>query len=167
MTATMTTAERLAIASPTTHGHQAQSGPKWAILAVVGGLLLMVGAGGVLAPQLGRRESRAAETPMVFDAGFPNVEITDSSYPPGHTSGWHVHPGVHSVVVLSGTLTIFDDHCGRTEYGQGQTYLGGTTPHLARNETLEVLDVAITFVYRPLAENHGQAVPAPTGCELR
>ena len=167
MTATMTTGERTAIAPPTTHSHRAQSGPKWAILGVVSGLLLMVGAGGVLAPQLGRRESRAEETPIVSDAGFPNVGITDSSYPPGHTSGWHAHPGVHSVVVLSGTLTIYDEHCGRTEYGPGQTYLGGTTPHVARNETLEVLNVAITFVYRPPAENHGQAVPAPTGCELR
>ena len=53
----------------------------------------------------------------------------------------------------------------RTDYGPGQSYLGGATPHVARNEGLE--DVAITFVYRAPAENPGQAVPAPTRCELR
>ena len=70
-------------------------------------------------------------------------------------------------MVLSGTLTVYDDNCVRTDYGPGQSYLGGATPHVARNETPEVLDVAITFVYRAPAENPGQAVPAPTGCDLR
>jgi hypothetical protein len=40
-------------------------------------------------------------------------------------SGWHVHPGVHSVVVLSGTLTVYDDHCVRTDDRPGEIYLGG------------------------------------------
>ena len=70
-------------------------------------------------------------------------------------------------MVRSGTLTIYDDNCVRTDHGPGQSYLGGATPHVARNETLEVLDVAITFVYRAPAKNPGQAVPAPAGCELR
>ena len=69
--------------------------------------------------------------------------------------------------MLSGTLAIYDENCGRTEYGPGQTYLGGATPHLARNEMPDVLHVAVTFVYRPPADTHGRAVPAPIGCQLR
>jgi quercetin dioxygenase-like cupin family protein len=100
-------------------------------------------------------------------AAFPTVGTSANAYQPGHTSGWHIHPGVHSVVVLGGTLTVYDENCRRTEYGPGQTYLGGGTPHVARNESPEVLDVAITFVYSPATEDHGQAVPPPAGCELR
>ena len=167
MTATMTTGERLAIASPTTQSYRAQRGPRWANLGVVGGLLLMVGAGGALAPQFAHRDRRAAEAPMVSDAGFPDVGITDSSYPPGHSSGWHVHPGVHSVVVVRGTLTVYDQTCARAQYGPGQTYLGGAAPHVARNETTEALDVAITYVYRPTRDDHGSTVTPPPGCDLR
>ena len=136
---------------------------RWSAFVMVSGLLLVLIAGGLLATV----GSRTAVEPDPALTPFPMVGTVTSSYGPGHTSGWHVHPGVHSVVVLSGTLTIYDDNCIRTDYGPGQSYLGGETPHVARNEMLEVLDVAITFVYRAPAESPGQAVPAPTGCELR
>ena len=158
MTATMTRKENLAptdVFVPAWHG--------WPAFAMALGLLLVLSAGGLLVAG----GSRTVAAPDSALTPFPTVGTSTSRYEPGHTSGWHVHPGVHSVVVLSGALTIYDETCGRTEYGPGQTYLGGTTPHVARNETLEVLDVAITFVYRPPAENHGLAVPAPIGCELR
>lgn len=136
---------------------------RWSALVMASGLLLVLTAGGLLAAG----GIRTAVKPDSALTPFPTVGTATSSYEPGHTSGWHVHPGVHSVVVLSGTLTIYDDNCVRTDYGPGQSYLGGAMPHVARNETLEVLDVAITFVYRAPAENPGQAVPAPIGCELR
>lgn len=158
MTATMTRTENLASTDVLKPARQ-----RWSAFVMASGLLLVLTAGGLLAAGGSRRavEPDSALTP------FPVVGTATSSYGPGHTSGWHVHPGVHSVVVLSGTLTIYDDNCVRTDYGPGQSYLGGATPHVARNETLDVLDVAITFVYRAPAENPGQAVPAPTGCELR
>ena len=157
MTATMACTENLAteVLKPARH-----RGPAFAMAL---GLALVLTASGLLAAG----GSRTVAAPDSALTPFPTVGTATSAYEPGHTSGWHVHPGVHSVVVLSGTLTIYDEHCRRTEYGPDQTYLGGTTAHVARNETLEVLDVAITFVYRPPAENAGQAVPAPTGCELR
>jgi hypothetical protein len=81
-------------------------------------------------------------------------------------SGWHVLPGVHSVVVLSGSLTVYDEHCVGTEYGRGQTYLGGSTPHVALDESSDALDVAISFVHCSGGGDHGSAVPAPPGCNL-
>ena len=158
MTATMTRTENFAstdVPRPAEH--------RWPAFLMASGLLLVLAAGGLLAAG-GRRTVPAPDSAT---RPFPSVGTATSSYGPGHTSGWHVHPGVHTVVVLSGTLTIYDDNCVRTDYGPGQSYLGGATPHVARNEALEVLDVAITFVYRAPAENPGRAVPAPTGCELR
>lgn len=136
---------------------------RWPALAIALGLVLVVIAGALLAAGANRTAAAAESTATPF----PTVGTATSSYEPGHTSGWHVHPGVHSVVVLSGTLTIYDESCGRTEYGPGQSYLGGATPHVARNEAPVVLDVAITFVYGPPADSPGRAVPAPSGCDLR
>ena len=158
MTATMTRTERLA---PTDVLKPARR--RWPTFAMALGLLVVLTAGALLAAGA----SRTPATPESIITPFPTVGTATSTYERGHTSGWHVHPGVHSVVVLSGTLTIYDENCGRTDYGPGQMYLGGATPHVARNETPDVLDVAITFVYRPSREDNGQAVPAPAGCEIQ
>ncbi len=71
-------------------------------------------------------------------------------------------------MVLAGTLTVYDEMCLRQDYGPGASYLGGSLPHLARNESPEELRVAVTSVYRQSSTGeHGAAVPAPTGCEPR
>lgn len=98
---------------------------------------------------------------------FPQVGTARLTYAAGHTSGWHVHPGVHSVVVLAGTLTIYDESCRRQEYGPGEMYLGGASPHLARNETAEPLDLAVTSVFAITSvTGPGTPTPPPTGCDV-
>ncbi len=98
----------------------------------------------------------------------PDISVTSLSYAPGHTSGWHVHPGVHSVVVLTGVLTVFDEGCTRQEFGSGSTYLGGRQPHLARNDAADDLTVVVTSIYdASSATGHGAPMPVPAGCEER
>ena len=77
------------------------------------------------------------------------LQASTSSYAPGQTSGWHRHPGMHLVTVVSGTLTVYDRDCTATTYAPGQSYLGGDEPHLARNETEAALDMAVTYLVRP------------------
>ena len=48
------------------------------------------------------------------DVRVQQVQIT-----PGGTSGWHHHPGIVIVVVSSGSVTFWDDHCNKTDYGPG------------------------------------------------
>ena len=111
--------------------------------------------------------STSALAPAVAET-FPDVGLAESVYPIGHSSGWHVHPGVHSVVVRTGTLTIYDDACQRTEFGPGQSYIGGNRAHVARNEGSELLDVVITYVYvQTTTADHGSVVAAPAGCDVR
>jgi hypothetical protein len=79
-----------------------------------------------------------------------------------------VHPGVHSVVVVAGVLTVFDDACTRHEFGPGSTYLGGRQPHLARNDAAGELMVVVTSVHEASpASGHGASTPAPAGCDER
>lgn len=102
----------------------------------------------------------------VLAADRKPAEVTTASlvYEPGHSSGWHVHPGVHSVVVLTGTLTVLDDDCRRQEYGPGETYVGGREPHLARNDGAETVALAVTYVADPSARTPGSPVAPPAGC---
>lgn len=184
MTATMT-ATTTATASTATisagslldrrSGQARTANPRWALAAVVAGLVLITASATtalVAVSASGRTASHRPVTPVSAGAqdstaAFPSVGTSAVTYEPGHTSGWHVHPGVHSVVVLSGTLTIYDEHCVRTDYGPGDTYLGGNAPHLARNNGVDQVDVAITYVYQARSPDHGTPVAAPEGCDVR
>lgn len=129
--------------------------------------LLVPGGGSSTTVTAGGPPPATPATPAATAAAatFPEVGTSDVSYEPGHSSGWHVHPGVHSVVVLSGTLTVYDSDCVRTDYTAGQAYLGGGTAHLAANETDERLDGVVTWVYdKSSTADPGSIVLPPVGC---
>jgi quercetin dioxygenase-like cupin family protein len=134
--------------------------PRKAPLLAVAGLLCMGLAGAVLA--------RADQAGVQAASSGPEVTITSGTYEGGHTSGWHVHPGLHSVVVLTGALTVYDERCERHHFGAGEIYLGGDRPHLVRNETPDPATYAVTYARLPAAgPDPGAHVTAPTGCDLR
>lgn len=88
--------------------------------------------------------------PTTIRTGGP-VELSaqSMSYAPGHRSGWHTHPGLHLVSILSGTLTVLEADCRPQTFGPGQFYVGGERLHDARNETDAPLDMAVTYITRP------------------
>jgi quercetin dioxygenase-like cupin family protein len=129
------------------------------LLAVAG--LLCMGLAGAIFP---------SADPAAIDAALatPRVTVTSGAYEAGHSSGWHVHPGVHSVVVLTGSLTVYDERCGRHHVGTGDVYLGGDRAHLVRNETADPSTYVVTYTRLPAAAlDPGAVVPAPTGCDLQ
>lgn len=129
------------------------------------GLALMGLSATALVVQLRGRGVSPAPPAAIAASEPPRVSMTDLVYEPGQSSGWHVHPGVHSVVVSAGTLTVYDDACRRQDFGPGETYVGGRQPHLVRNggDTSAVL--AVTYVADPAVDTPGRAVSAPPGCE--
>ncbi len=141
---------------------------------VAGGLAtLAIAAGGLFvaassAQTTGATPVRAASiaaTPGAADAG-PEIGVTQLTYEPGHTSGWHVHAGVHSVVVLAGTLTVYDRDCQRHQFTAGETYFGGNEAHLARNEGDEPAELAVTYVYTRHGDP-GRPLTPGAGCDVR
>lgn len=92
------------------------------------------------------------------------VTVQRATYAPGQSSGWHSHPGIHSVVVLSGTLTVVEACASRT-FGPGDTYIGGQQNHLATNDGTEPVEMMV--VYSTTADGPSDyALPAdaPAGC---
>lgn len=46
-----------------------------------------------------------------------NVRVQQVVFAPGGSSGWHHHPGIVMVVVASGSVTVWNEHCKATMYG--------------------------------------------------
>ena len=111
------------------------------------------------------RRGDGAYTPPAAGPLHPKVGTAELVYETGQSSGWHVHEGVHSVVVLKGTLTVYDEACRREDYGPGKTYLGGRTPHLALNTSPEPAQLVVTYVLDAAAgDRPGRPTPGPSGC---
>ena len=149
----------------------------WAgILAVLGGLCLAVavwalagGASPAVPAQRAVVSPASAIDVSTFITHEPHALMAGtSSYAPGQSSGWHRHPGLHLVTVVSGTLTVYDQDCTPATYGAGQEYVGGEEPHLARNETEATLEMAVTYLPRPGHTLEGFRVdePSPPTCEV-
>ena len=123
--------------------YTARREPRAAPLLAVIGLLCT----GVAAAALGKPDPAAVQAAR----GGAQVVVTDGAYPAGHSSGWHVHAGLHSVVVLAGPLTIYDETCEGHEFGPGESYLGGDRPHLVRNDTAAEATYVVTYASLPSA----------------
>ena len=133
--------------------------PRAAPLLAVVGLL----STGLAAAALGKADPAAVQAAR----GGPQVVVTDGAYPAGHSSGWHVHPGLHSVVVLAGSLTIYDETCEPHDFGPGDSYLGGDRPHLVRNDRAAQATYVVTYAGRSAAGAGSRTtMPAPASCDL-
>ena len=155
----------------------APSAPSWAgVLAVLGILCIAVpvwalaaGAPAAVPAQHAPVSPASAFDVSAFETHEPPALVPGiSSYAPGQSSGWHRHPGLHLVTVVSGTLTVYDRECTAATYGAGQEYVGGEEPHLARNESEVTLEMAVTYLPRPghTLEGFRVDVPLPPMCSV-
>jgi len=60
-----------------------------------------------------------------------NSVLTHLRFTPGQSTGWHTHPGPNIVLVVGGSLTLTDEHCNVTTYGDGQGFATGIDVHQA------------------------------------
>lgn len=89
------------------------------------------------------------------------VEVERVTYRPGQASSWHMHTGLHAVAVLSGTLTVYDGACEAHIYGPGDSYVGGTTEHMASNATDGPVDMVVTYIFPEGSSMANFVVPMP------
>ena len=139
------------------------------ILAMAAGLVLMVAALAVvhLSPAPGGAPAPASSAMTL--GGPADVTMQTATYEPGHSSGWHAHTGMHAVMVRSGTVTFYDSRCQGRTFGPGEIYVGGQDVHLARNDTIEPIEMVVTYLF-PAGQPHTTfrvASPAPAGCDVR
>ena len=72
-----------------------------------------------------------AFTRAINQAHGTNAVLQHLTFTPGQSTLWHTHPGPNLVLVVSGELTLTDNHCNVTTYTDGQGFATGLTSHLA------------------------------------
>ena len=61
--------------------------------------------------------------------GPSTSSIQDSSIGAGGHNGWHSHPGMVVVILLSGSITWYDANCTPTNYKAGDAWVEGGQIH--------------------------------------
>ncbi|MEP6639802.1 MAG: hypothetical protein ABJC39_10675 [Chloroflexota bacterium] len=75
-----------------------------------------------------------------FDKTIPGQPVS--------SSGWHAHPGVVLVTVVSGSLVVYEADCSSTTYATGSAFTeSGHDAGLVRNEsTTDEAVVDVTYI---------------------
>lgn len=145
------------------------------LLAMVAGVAVMALAVAVVlrAADGGRPRAQAASTvaapvadPFAITLSARDVSVVTQVYEPGADSGWHAHPGIHAVAVLSGVLTVYDNQCHPQTFGPGQPYVGGQQAHLVRNEADTPVVMVVTYLNPSSPTSATEHMPGPAGCVI-
>ena len=94
------------------------------------------------------------------------VQATVSIGAPG-SSGWHKHPGIVLVTVVSGSLTVYDVNCHGTVQDAGSAFVeSGDSQLVVRNESTTVpAMVRVTYLEPAGTPNSGLRIDEPNpGC---
>ena len=70
-------------------------------------------------------------TRAINQAHGTNAVLQHLRFSPGQNTGWHTHPGPNIVMIVTGSLTVIDEHCIETQYGPGQGLASGLDVHEA------------------------------------
>jgi quercetin dioxygenase-like cupin family protein len=85
----------------------------------------------------------------------------------GGSSGWHSHPGIVLVSVVSGSLVFYDSHCRAIVHAAGSAFVeSGNHSGLVRNEsTTTPAVVYVTYLVPGGTPNAGLRIDKPNpGC---
>ena len=64
--------------------------------------------------------------------GPSTMSNQDGAYGPGGHNGWHSHPGMVAVTIVSGAIQWFDENCEETDYKAGDSWTEGSQIHYFR-----------------------------------
>jgi quercetin dioxygenase-like cupin family protein len=64
--------------------------------------------------------------------GPSTMSNQDAAYGVGGVNGWHSHPGMVAVTLVSGSIQWFDENCKETDYNAGDSWTEGSKVHYFR-----------------------------------
>ena len=64
--------------------------------------------------------------------GPSTMSNQDAAYGVGGVNGWHSHPGMVAVTLVSGSIQWFDENCKETDYTAGESWTEGSKVHYFR-----------------------------------
>jgi quercetin dioxygenase-like cupin family protein len=92
--------------------------------------------------------------------GPSTVTIQDGAYAPGGQNGWHSHPGLVIVTLISGSIEWFNGNCESKIYKAGDSWTEGSQIHAFRVLGTTAIHLSAVFI---IAKDEGLRIdhPAP------
>lgn len=96
--------------------------------------------------------------------GPSTVAIQDGAYASGGQNGWHSHPGLVIVTLISGSIEWFNANCETTIYNAGDSWTEGSQTHAFRVLGTAGVHLSAVFVIaKDQALRIDKAAPACAG----
>ena len=93
--------------------------------------------------------------------GPSSILIQDGAYSEGGVNGWHSHPGMVAVTLLTGTIDWYDADCKMTAYKAGDSWTEGSQVHYFKVTGTTTVHLMATFVIaKGFAPRIDQPAPA-------
>jgi quercetin dioxygenase-like cupin family protein len=101
--------------------------------------------------------------------GPSSIEIQDAAYSTGGVNGWHSHPGLVAVTMITGTIQWYDEDCRMTTYKAGDSWTEGSQVHYFRVTGTTGIHLMATFIiaqgYAPRIDQPAPACAAGLGLD--
>jgi len=78
--------------------------------------------------------------------GPATFSIQDAAFNVGGQNGWHSHPGMVAVTIISGTIRWYDENCNPTVYKAGDSWVEGSQIHAFRNIGTGTVHLMASFI---------------------
>jgi quercetin dioxygenase-like cupin family protein len=78
--------------------------------------------------------------------GPSTLSTQAASIAAGGHNGWHSHPGMVVVTVISGSITWYDENCVATDYKAGDSWVEGSQIHAFRVTSSTAVQLMAWFV---------------------
>jgi quercetin dioxygenase-like cupin family protein len=93
--------------------------------------------------------------------GPSSVLIQDAAYSEGGYNGWHSHPGLVAVTLLTGSIDWYDANCKMTTYKAGDSWTEGSQVHYFKVTGTSSIHLMATFIIaQGLAPRIDQPAPS-------
>jgi quercetin dioxygenase-like cupin family protein len=78
--------------------------------------------------------------------GPSTFSIQDAAFAVGGQNGWHSHPGLVQVTIVSGSIQWYDENCSPTVYKAGDSWVEGSQIHAFRNIGTDTVHLMASFI---------------------
>ena len=78
--------------------------------------------------------------------GPSTFSIQDAAFAAGGQNGWHSHPGLVAVTIISGRIRWYDENCKTTVYKAGDSWVEGSQIHAFRNIGTDTVHLMASFI---------------------
>jgi quercetin dioxygenase-like cupin family protein len=76
-----------------------------------------------------------------------SILIQDAAYSEGGVNGWHSHPGLVAVTLITGTIEWYDANCKMAAYQAGDSWTEGSQVHYFKVTGTNSIHLMATFVH--------------------